>query len=279
MAAARDRDGVRRRDFAEYFDPYPHPRREKALARHSAASRRAAALDSLQRLKVGDVDPGAVGAAGRAGGRAGPRRRGLRRAQATRATEDRLGRPDHGRASSRRRWWRWPAYGCRSTSTTGPRRSGGTWPPPCARSPTRGRQPAGRAAPPWHRRGRGHAGAAARDAQTPVPRLPRTRGARPAGPNGGPRLERDTVALREKVATAPARWPARSTGCAGCSRTAASCTAATMSEPRPDAVAASGAESDSAGGRVPAPRGVGRVGPGELAAAVSVVVYESRRES
>jgi ATP-dependent RNA helicase HelY len=43
-------------DFAEYFEIRTRIHdREKALARHSAASRRAAALDSLQRLKVGDV--------------------------------------------------------------------------------------------------------------------------------------------------------------------------------------------------------------------------------
>jgi len=43
-------------DFAEYFDIRRRiGEREKALARHSAASRRSAAVDSLQRLKVGDV--------------------------------------------------------------------------------------------------------------------------------------------------------------------------------------------------------------------------------
>jgi ATP-dependent RNA helicase HelY len=43
-------------DFGEYFAIRQRiSDREKALARHSAASRRAAAMDSLQRLKVGDV--------------------------------------------------------------------------------------------------------------------------------------------------------------------------------------------------------------------------------
>jgi ATP-dependent RNA helicase HelY len=43
-------------DFGEYFDIRQRiGEREKALARHSAASRRSAAVDSLQRLKVGDV--------------------------------------------------------------------------------------------------------------------------------------------------------------------------------------------------------------------------------
>ncbi len=43
-------------DFAEYFAIRQRiGEREKALARHSAASRRSAAIDSLQRLKVGDV--------------------------------------------------------------------------------------------------------------------------------------------------------------------------------------------------------------------------------
>ena len=43
-------------DFAEYFAIRQRiSEREKALARHSAASRRSAAMDSLQRLKVGDV--------------------------------------------------------------------------------------------------------------------------------------------------------------------------------------------------------------------------------
>ncbi len=43
-------------DFAEYFGIRQRiAEREKALARHSAAARRSAAADSLQRLKVGDV--------------------------------------------------------------------------------------------------------------------------------------------------------------------------------------------------------------------------------
>ncbi|GAA1793701.1 DEAD/DEAH box helicase [Luedemannella flava] len=43
-------------DFSEYFDLRVRiAEREKAAARNSAASRRAAALDSLSRLKVGDV--------------------------------------------------------------------------------------------------------------------------------------------------------------------------------------------------------------------------------
>jgi len=65
-------------DFAEYFDLRVRiAEREKALARHTAASRRAAAVESLNRLRVGDVirvpsgrragfavvlDPGVVGA-------------------------------------------------------------------------------------------------------------------------------------------------------------------------------------------------------------------------
>jgi ATP-dependent RNA helicase HelY len=43
-------------DFAEYFAIRQRiSEREKALARHSAATRRSAAIDSFQRLKVGDV--------------------------------------------------------------------------------------------------------------------------------------------------------------------------------------------------------------------------------
>jgi ATP-dependent RNA helicase HelY len=43
-------------DYAEYFAIRQRiSEREKALARHSAASRRSAAVDSLQRLKVGDI--------------------------------------------------------------------------------------------------------------------------------------------------------------------------------------------------------------------------------
>jgi ATP-dependent RNA helicase HelY len=69
--------GCDKGDFDEYFSIRERiAEREKALARHSAASRRAAALDSLVRLKVGDVirvpsgrraglavvlDPGSVG--------------------------------------------------------------------------------------------------------------------------------------------------------------------------------------------------------------------------
>jgi ATP-dependent RNA helicase HelY len=67
-------------DFAEYFELRQRiTERERSLARHSAASRRAAAVESLNRLRVGDVirvpagrraglavvlDPGVVGAPG-----------------------------------------------------------------------------------------------------------------------------------------------------------------------------------------------------------------------
>jgi ATP-dependent RNA helicase HelY len=119
-------------DFGEYFGIRQRiAEREKFLARNSAAARRAAALESLQQLKIGDVirvpsgrraglavvlDPGD-------GGFGEPRPMVL--------TED-----------------RWAGCGCRSTSTRARHRSGAISPRRCDRSPVPVASRSASAAPP-----------------------------------------------------------------------------------------------------------------------------------
>ena len=76
----------------------------------------------------------------------------------------------------------WPGSGCRSTSTTGRRRPGGTSPPRSA-APGWTATVAGAAAAPARRSGEDHrlSRAARRVARAPLPRLPGPGGARPLG--------------------------------------------------------------------------------------------------
>ena len=126
-------------DFDEYFAIRQRiSDREKNLARQGVAARRSAAVDSLARLRVGDVIrvPGGrrAGLAVvldpdlRPGGRLGGEPRPLV------LTEDRwAGRIGPGSSSPRSTCS--PGYGYPSTSTTARRRNGVTSPPHCARRP------------------------------------------------------------------------------------------------------------------------------------------------
>ena len=191
-------------DFAEYFAlrrrASPSGRRRwPGRAPRSAGPR---PLESLERLQRRRRDPGAARAPGRAGGRARPgRAAGFGEPRPLVLTEDRwAGRISGGRLH-RRRSSRWPGCGCRKhfnhrspqerRDLASPLRnaSSSTAPARGAAVPRVGRR----------RRRRTRRGCARRCAGT---RATPARSGRstPAGPSGAARLERDTEALRGKVA-------------------------------------------------------------------------------
>ena len=170
-------------------------------------------------------DPGAVRAPGRAGGRARPGRRRLRRAAAAGAHRGPVGRADQRRASSPPPVERaGPGPGAEALQPPRPRRSGATWPPRCARRSLEPAWPArpGRAAP-RRRRGRRAGRAAARSCAATRATPARTGRSTPAGPSGGPGWSATPRRCGRRWPAAPVRWPAPSTGSARCWRRAATC--------------------------------------------------------
>ena len=187
-------------DFDEYFAiRSPSPTGSRRSPARAPAQRRAAAVSSLERLRIGDVirvPPGR---------RAGlavvlePGDRRLRRAPPAGADPGPLGRPGHAGATSR------PGRGARAhpgAEAFQPPLPGGPPRPGRPRSARTGLDRHGRAPGRPRQAARGddaEIALRARDAPAPVPRLPGPGGARPLG-RAAHRLERDTDALRDKVA-------------------------------------------------------------------------------
>ena len=289
-AQRRDDRGVRRGrcachhgDFDEYFAlRVAIADRERALARQGQPQRRAAAVDVAGAAAGRRRDPGAAGPPRRPGRRPRPGHRRVRRAAAAGAHPGPVGRAGRRRPTSPRRSRCWPGSGCPSTSTTARRQARRDLAARCvsAHRPGPARRGAGRPRP----RGAGddrELAAAARSscASTPATAA-RTARSTPAGPSAGsgcsatPRrcaskvasrtgslartFDRVCALLDRRAATSPAT--ARSPTPAGCWP---------GSGPRPTcwSPSACAAACGTAWRRTSWP------------AAVSVVLYEARREA
>ena len=121
----------------------------------------------------------------------------------------------------------------------------------------------------------GHPAAGA--ARPPLPRLRRPGGARPVGRAARPAGARDRAAAAEGRAPPPTRWPARSTASAPCSASAATSTAR-PSPPTGRRLARLWGESDLLAAECLRHGVWDGLAPADLAAVVSALVYESRRD-
>ena len=246
-------------------------RRRRAVAGAAAARRR---------------HPGAERAPGRAGRRARPRRApGPATTRGRWCSPRTAGPAGCRRSTSRPRSSRWPGCGCPSTSTTArPQarrdlastlrnaRHRSDAPRPAAR-------PLGR--PPTTTELAPAAPGAARS--TPATAAPTGRST-PAGPSGTPGCERDTDGLRAEGARPhPLASPARSTGSARCS-TARGYLAGSGADAGGVTAPAGGWPGSGPSPTCWSPSASGHgvwdgLSPAELAAVVSALVYESRREA
>ena len=273
--------------------------------REGAANRRAAAAQSLEKLKVGDVVRVPQRQAGRPRRRASTRAsvRDRRAACPLVVTSDRWAGPALRPRTSPTRSRCWPGSGCPSTSTTAARPPVATWPRrsgPRDVAPTAGLRAQG----PLRRRRRRRAAAAAPGAaRPPLPRLRRAGGPRPlggalepaaprdrrGGGQGGGQDRHDRPHLRPGLrgcCASTATSPTTTTGCWWSPRPAGGCpgsTARATCSPRSACARASGAASTPPSSRPASrcwstsPAATSRPGRGCRSGSVTEVVAETQR--